>query len=103
MQNKLNLQNIFPKWIVPVRWLVRSSQDLFESEKHLGTCLILGRSQVVCISAFDNEERRADAPVLAALAPFLPFNFSNKLKLPQKYAKRCFFPESSVKNIHTFI
>lgn len=33
------------------------------------------------------DQRLAYTPVLATLTPFLPFNFSNKLKLPEKHAR----------------
>lgn len=44
-------------------------------------------------------QRLATSPVLTTLAPLLLLDFSNKLKLPQKYARRGFFHKSSLKNI----
>lgn len=48
------------------------------------------------------DKRLIYAPVIATLAHFLPLNFSNKLKLPQKYARN-FYHESVLKNIPIYL
>lgn len=49
------------------------------------------------------DQSLAYTPVVATLTPFLPFSFSNKLKLPEKHARRGFFHESSLKNIYSHL
>lgn len=62
-QTKLYLLNIFPKWIVPVRWLVRFSQDLLENEEswHLSDPGLI--SSGIHFNISDNEASTKSIPV----------------------------------------